>query len=215
MHIKTGSISCDSQIEFSVKNNRKVISETRGVTIAIIPSIVSFEFRLNEIEKQSANDGSWTSLSKTLDETDSCTKAIIEMDVRRAYLDKNSVVRKKAEAENNLKHVVTMMTKSMSLLNNVPIVNNVRSTDGSTLLHAAVCISDSSTDLIKALLQLGADPNCKNELNKSPITLARNFESRSVMKGKVLESNSAPSDQIENQHTQTRHFRSILDLFRK
>ena len=41
--------------------------------------------------------------------------------------------------------------------------------DGSTLLHFACLVSDSSPESAKALLELGADPNRRNEFNETPL----------------------------------------------
>ena len=209
------TIILDTEKEFTVKNNQKLISEAREAIIEICPSLGSFVFRLNDLEKESANDGSWTPLSRSYDETESWTKAFIEIDVKRAFLDKNGIAQKRIEAGKRVKDSVDMVTsKSRSLLNDKSVINDIQSIDGSTLLHAALCV-DAPESLLKSLLQLGADPNQANNSNKSPNELVRNYESRSMKKTKELENNNAPEDRIENQHKRSEHFRAILTLFQQ
>ena len=209
------TIVLDTEKVTTVKNNQKLISEEREVIIEICPSLGSFVFRLNDLEKQSANDGSWTPLSRSYGEAESWTKAFIEIDVKRAFLDKNGIAIKKAEAGKRVKDSVDMVTsKYRSLLNDKSVINNIQSIDGSTLLHAALYV-DASEGLLKSLLKLGADPNQANSLNKSPNELVRNYESRSIKKTKELENNNAPEDRIENQRERSKHFRAVLSLFQQ
>jgi hypothetical protein len=175
----------DINTVYHANNNARLIQEKREIIIQIEEGLKSdsahpaklgsFTISMADVDRHCPSDGTWGTLRGNVSESTLLESGEVEIQMRKIPA-KEEFIRKKQEYTGeklflqveNIRHFNNEEQKG---LNTCKLTANIKGPGNLSLLHAAIQLQ--LEDLVKILLDLGADPNAKSVAFGSALTHAQ------------------------------------------
>jgi hypothetical protein len=182
-----GDSDVDSPLVYKIHNNSNYVLEQRDFVIDIkkgsspdpVPTgrLGSFNFILNDIEKQCLSDGNSIEYTQPLSSSSGeLSSGFASITANKRGADKEYITSKKIEVLRKLNtqlDFIERFNKDPTTPPDARLTANIIGIDGKSILHAAIQLVDD-TDLVKRMLRLGADPRSSSHNGiGTPLSLAQ------------------------------------------